>query len=730
MARAPQAASRAEAPAEILAGLVERVVFHNPENGFCVLRVEARGHREPVTLVGHAALISAGEFIQASGIWANDRTHGVQFRAAFLKATQPTSREAIEKYLGSRMIRGIGPVYAKKLVEAFGDGVFEVIENNPGRLRRVPGIGAKRAKQIAKDWAEQRAIREIMLFLHDHGVGTARAVRIYKTYGADALQLISQNPYRLARDIRGIGFASADAIATRLGIDKSATIRVRAGISHALAEAMDDGHCGLPAEELIPLAEKLLEVPPELIEAALAIEIEAGAVVADEVEGRRCLFLAALHRAERDIAEKLKTLAGGKPPWPEIDADKAIPWVERRTGLGLADSQKEAIRVALGAKVLVITGGPGVGKTTLVNSLLKILMAKKLRVALAAPTGRAAKRLAESTGLEAMTIHRLLEADPASGGFRRDEHQPLDCDLLVIDEISMVDVPLMRAVVRALPDRAALLLVGDVDQLPSIGPGQVLADIIASGAVPVVRLTEIFRQAAESRIVLNAHRINQGEIPDLAAAEGGDFYFVDAADPEDAINKLVAIIAERIPRRFGLDPIRDIQVLSPMNRGGLGARALNLELQQALNPPGEIRIERFGQVFGPGDKVMQVENDYDKDVYNGDLGIVSRIDAEAGEITVDFDGRPVEYASGELDELALAYATTIHKSQGSEYPAVVIPLATQHYPMLQKNLVYTGITRGKRLVVLVGQRRALAIAVQGQQAKRRWSKLREWLAAG
>ncbi len=329
MARAPQAASRAEAPAEILAGLVEWVVFHNPENGFCVLRVEARGHREPVTLVGHAALISAGEFIQASGSWANDRTHGVQFRAAFLKATQPTSREAIEKYLGSRMIRGIGPVYAKKLVEAFGDGVFEVIENNPGRLRRVPGIGAKRAKQIAKDWAEQRAIREIMLFLHDHGVGTARAVRIYKTYGADALQLISQNPYRLARDIRGIGFASADTIAMRFGIDKSATIRVRAGISHALAEAMDDGHCGLPAEELIPLADKLLEVPPELIEAALAVEIESGAVVADEVEGRRCLFLAALHLAERDIAEKVKTLAAGKPPWPELDADKAIPWVER-----------------------------------------------------------------------------------------------------------------------------------------------------------------------------------------------------------------------------------------------------------------------------------------------------------------------------------------------------------------------------------------------------------------
>lgn len=728
MAQGSQLASHAGEPAEVLAGLVERVVFHNPENGFCVLRVEARGHREPVTIVGHAALISAGEFIQASGNWANDRSRGVQFRAAFLKATQPTSKEAIEKYLASRMIRGIGPVYAKKLVAAFGDGVFEVIENNPGRLRRVPGIGAKRAQQIVKDWAEQRAIREIMLFLHDHGVGTARAVRIYKTYGNDALKLISENPYRLARDIRGIGFASADRIAMRLGIEKAATIRVRAGISHALAEAMDDGHCGLPAEELVPLAEKLLEVPAAMIETALALEIEAGAVVADEVEGRRCLFLAALYRAERDIAVKLKALAAGNPPWPEIEAQKAIPWVEQRTGLALADSQKQAIRTALSAKVMVITGGPGVGKTTLVNSILKVLLAKKLRVALCAPTGRAAKRLSDSTGLEAMTIHRLLEADPQSGGFRRDEDQPLDCDLLVIDETSMVDVPLMRAVLRALPDGAALLLVGDVDQLPSVGPGQVLADIIASGAVPVVRLTEIFRQAAESRIVLNAHRINEGEMPDLAAAEGGDFYFVEAGEPEDAVNKLIAIVKERIPRRFGLDPVRDIQVLSPMNRGGLGARALNLELQQALKPPGELRIERFGQVFGPGDKVMQIENDYDKEVYNGDLGIVSRIDMEAGEVTVDFDGRAVEYASGDMDELVLAYATTIHKSQGSEYPAVVIPLATEHYPMLQKNLVYTGITRGKRLVVLVGQRRALAIALGGGQAKRRWSKLREWLA--
>src|ERR1700686_735640 len=526
------------AATEVLGGLVERVTFHNEENGFCVLRVKARGQRDLITVLGHAAMISAGEFVQASGAWQNDRTHGGQFRASFLKAMPPTTTEGIEKYLGSGMIRGIGPVYAKKLVRAFAEAVFEIIEQEPHRLREVTGIGPKRAERIIAGWAEQKVIREIMLFLHSNGVGTSRAVRIYKTYGAEAVQLISENPYRLARDIRGIGFRTADQIAAKLGIEKTALIRVRAGIAYALAEAMDDGHCGLPVEELVPLTEKLLEVSAELVETALNLELEGGAVIADDLEGRRCVFLAALYRAEREIAEKLKTLAAGKPHWPSIDVDRAIPWVEQRTRLALADSQKAALRVALVSNVTVITGGPGVGKTTLVNSLLKILIAKTVTIALCAPTGRAAKRLSESTGLEAKTIHRLLETDPKTGGFRRNEEAPLDCDLLVVDETSMIDVPLMRAVLRALPNNAALVLVGDVDQLPSVGPGQVLADIIASGSVSIVRLTEIFRQAAESRIVTNAHRINQGLMPDLPSAEGGDFSFVDAAAPEDGVRKL------------------------------------------------------------------------------------------------------------------------------------------------------------------------------------------------
>lgn len=718
-------------PTEVLAGPVERVTFHSPESGFCVLRVKARGHRDLITVVGHAAMISAGEWITASGVWLNDRTHGLQFKAQFLKASAPSSVEGIEKYLGSGMIRGIGPGYARRLVKAFGTDVFDVIEAEPERLRDVGGIGPVRAARITAGWADQKVIREIMVFLHGHGVGTARAVRIFKTYGTDAVQVMSEKPYRLARDIRGIGFRTADTIAEKLGIEKTAAIRIRAGVSFALSEAMGDGHCGLPRAELTVLAETLLDVPPALIESAIGDELAEGSVTADRVGEADCIFLTGLYGAERAIAGHLGRLGAGPLPWPAIDADRALPWIEEKTGLALAPSQAEAIRLALGSKVTVITGGPGVGKTTIVNAILRILAAKGVKLLLAAPTGRAAKRMTETTGLEARTIHRLLEFDPKAFGFKRNEDSPLDCDLLVVDESSMVDVPLMQSLMKAVPTAAALLMVGDIDQLPSVGPGQVLADIIGSGAVPVVRLTEVFRQAAQSRIITTAHAINAGRMPELARPDtASDFYFVPAGHPEEAVARIVELVSRRIPRRFGLDPIKDIQVLCPMNRGGVGARSLNIELQKALNPAGDKKIERFGWTFAPGDKVMQVENDYDKDVYNGDIGTIADVDADEGEVAVDFDGRTVTFAFGELDTLVPAYAATIHKSQGSEYPAVVIPVMTQHYTMLQRNLLYTGVTRGRKLVVLVGQKRAVAIAVKNAAGRRRWSKLDEWLTAG
>jgi len=715
---------------EPLSGLVERVTFHSPETGFCVLRVKVRGHRDLVTVVGSAASIQPGEFIQASGRWDTHREHGIQFKTTFLKVMPPSSLDGIEKYLGSGMIKGIGPHFAKKLVKAFGEEVFDVIENAPERLRKLDGIGPKRVEKITSGWADQKAIREIMVFLQSHGVGTSRAVRIYKTYGADAIPLVSENPYRLARDIRGIGFLTADQIAEKLGIEKTAMIRARAGISYTLTEAVSEGHCGLPEDDLMPMAEKLLEIPADILRDALQQELQDETVVADTIGEKRCIFLGPLWNAEKVIAERLKSLATSRLSWPQIDAGKAIPWVEQKLGVALAESQRQAMQMALSSKVMVITGGPGVGKTTLVNAILRILVVKGVSVALAAPTGRAAKRLSESTGMEAKTIHRLMEVDPRHGGFKRGADHPLDCDLLVVDETSMVDVPLMASLVKALPDRAALILVGDVDQLPSVGPGQVLADIIESGAVPVARLTEIFRQAAESQIVTNAHKVNAGYMPDLdvTRSESSDFFFVGAHDPEDAVAKIIEIVKNRLPKRFGFDPIKDIQVLCPMNRGGLGARALNVDLQKALNPPvDELFIERFGFTYRVGDKVMQTDNDYDKDVFNGDVGYVRHIDPDAQELVIEFDGRPVEYQFGELDEVALAYAVSIHKSQGSEYPAVVMPMMMQHYMMLRRNLLYTGITRGRKLVVLVGEKRAIGMAVKGKVEARRWSKLAEWM---
>jgi exodeoxyribonuclease V alpha subunit len=714
------------APPESLSGLIERVTFFNEENGFAVLKVKAKGHRDEVTVVGALPAANPGEWVTAEGRWVRDRDFGLQFRAETLNSTAPTTKEGIEKYLGGGMVKGIGPVYARKLVHKFGENIFDIIENYSARLEEVDGIGTQRRRLIKGAWAEQKIVREIMVFLHSQGVSTSRAVRIYKTYGEKAIEQVRSDPYALARDIHGIGFTTADRIAQNIGIPHDSILRASAGLDHVLLEATNQGHCALPLDLLKEEAGKLLSVDDKIVVAALDRSLGRQDLVLESIGGQEMIFLPSLKRAEENIARRIRELCAAPAGYPQIDLEKAVVWCQQKTGKELAPSQREALKQALTRRVLIITGGPGVGKTTLVNAILLILSAKKVRCQLCAPTGRAAKRLSETTGLEAKTIHRLLEVQAATGAFTRNEGRPLNCDLLVVDETSMVDVPLMSHLLRAIPAQGSLLLAGDVDQLPSVGPGLVLRHLIESGVVPVVRLTEVFRQAAGSRIITNAHRINQGLLPELLALGADqDFYFVEREEPEQIANTLLDLVQRRIPNKFKLDPIRDIQVLAPMNRGSLGIRELNVRLQAELNPArgDEPFVEKFGWHFRSRDKVIQTENDYDKEVFNGDIGQIVKIDPLEREVTVNFAPREVVYDFGELDEIALAYAITIHKAQGSEFPAVVIPLAMQHYLLLQRNLVYTGVTRGKQLVVLVGQKKALATAVRNNRTEQRFSGL-------
>ncbi|MFN0076698.1 MAG: ATP-dependent RecD-like DNA helicase [Prosthecobacter sp.] len=707
--------------AQVLRGLVDRVVFHNEDNGFCILKVVPQGKNDVVGLIGKAPRVVAGEEFEARGVWEPNRDFGPQFKADELSLKRPDSLAGIERYLGSGLIEGIGPKYAKRMVEKFGPKVFEIIENESKKLEDVEGVGKKRRIEIRESWMKQKSIHGIMLFLHQHGISSSRALRIYKTYGEEAQAVLKENPYRLAQDIRGIGFKTADDIAYQLGVAEDAPERIKAGILHVLETAAGNGHCCFPEAKVVEKAAELLGV-----EALIAPQVEA--LITSDLSERHgeYLYLPYLRAAEQSIAASVKSLAAVPAAYPPIVEDAALVWVMKKTGKELAESQQRAVREALRQRLLIITGGPGVGKTTILRSILLILQSKQVKLVLAAPTGRAAKRLTESTGLEAKTLHRLLEFQ-GDGQWGRHRGKPLVGDLFVIDEASMIDAPLMAQLLSALPQGAHMLIVGDADQLPSVGPGMVLHDLIASGAVPCVKLTEIFRQAASSRIITSAHAINRGQVPDLKPSRASDFFFLEASEPEEIKHTLVQLAHTRLAAKYGFDPIRDIQVLTPMNRNLLGTQSLNQSLQLALNPPNELKfeIERFGVTFRVGDKVIQTHNNYDKEVFNGDIGHIVTIDADPVKIHVRYDAeRLVEYEPGELDELQLAYALTIHKSQGSEFPCVIIPVSTQHYVLLERSLIYTAITRAKKLCVLVGDERALSLAVSKQESRKRYTGLR------
>ena len=716
-----------------LDGTIQRIVFKSEDTSFLVAQVTSDGGL-PVTIVGEMMGVSEGLPLRLKGQWVEDRKWGRQFKVATYQLKSPETLVGIEKFLGSGLIPGIGPEIARRLVDKFGLETLDVIDKAPQRLSEVSGIGASRAAKLAAAFAATKHVQDVMVFLQGHGVSAAFAARIVKRYGKDAIAVVRANPYRLAHEVWGIGFRTADGIAEKLGMARDAPERLEAGLLHALESSAEDGHCHLPDEELIATAIELLgpAVPPEALPPRLGA-LEARSLVIREVLGHRgsCTALPQLWAAETEAAAKLATVIRTPARGMALDVHAAIHAFEAVTSVTLAAQQRRAVEAALVDKCVVITGGPGVGKTTIVKAIVHLARLVKRKVALAAPTGRAAKRLGEATVAEAITIHRLLEYQPQSGGFQRDEENPLEADVLVIDEASMVDAVLFRAVLAALRPGAQLVLVGDVDQLPSVGAGAVLSDVIASEAATVIRLTEIFRQAAASKIVVSAHAINAGELPDLDTPAGAssDFYFISREDPEAARATLVEMVAERIPARFGFDPVTQVQVLSPMHRGELGTAALNKALQEKLNPieAGAPQITRGERTFRKRDKVMQLRNDYDRNVFNGDIGVVAGLEPEAGTLRVDFDGRVVPYERTELDQLVHAYAVSVHKSQGSEYPAVVIPIAMQHFMMLQRSLLYTAVTRGKQLVVLVGSRRAVGQAVRNADARRRYTWLAERL---
>jgi len=718
----------------VIFGLLERISYHNEENDFVVAKLREKEKKELTTIVGNLSGINPGESLKLTGKWVQNKRFGEQFQVETFEVTVPATLLGIQKYLASGLIKGIGSIMSERIVEKFGLHTLEVIEKKPERLSEVEGIGPKRISMIIKAWEEQKEIKEIMIFLQGHGVSAAYSAKIYKQYGDQSIEIVRENPYRLAHDIYGVGFITADKIAQNLGIDRNSLIRAKAGLIYILNQLTEEGHVYYPESQLIHKAKEILSVDEEIIILAvkeLSKEKELFLEDLDPDGNLKAVYLAPFHVAETGAGQMLMNLKESPSNIRPIHPEKAIEWVQQKLNIELARRQEEAILLAATSKVLIITGGPGTGKTTLITAILRIFQQLKLRILLAAPTGRAAKRMNEATGWEAKTIHRLLEYSPRKGGFKRDQDDPLEADVVIIDETSMVDTLLMYHLLKAIPFDAHLILVGDVDQLPSVGPGNVLKDIIKSGRFTVVRLTEIFRQAQESMIVVNAHKVNQGQLPvlkEIDKPEKTDFQFIQEEDPEKILQNILDLCSETIPRQFKFHPLREIQVLAPMHKGIIGVANLNIELQKRLNP-GQPGITHGAWNFRIGDKVMQIVNNYDKDVFNGDIGLISKIDPEEREVVIDFDGRLVTYDYSDLDEVVLAYAVSVHKSQGSEYPVVILPVVTQHYMLLQRNLIYTGITRAKKLVIMIGTKKALAIAIRNNKPQRRYTLLSERLAA-
>ena len=721
-----------------LTGQIERVTYTSEETGYTVARVKVYGQRDLVTVVGNIMSPTPGETLKMAGEWAHHPSYGEQFNIKSYKTKVPATVYGIQTYLGSGLIKGLGPKMAARIVKKFGKETLDIIEHQAERLSSVNGIGKKRISMIRKAWQDQKEIRDVMLFLQSHGVSSGYATKIFKTYGNRSIAVVRDNPFRLAMDIFGIGFVVADGIAAKLGVPKDSPARAQAGIIYVLHKLSDEGHVYFPYENLIQKCNDILEVNQDVIVSAMSELSVSRKIVIEDLntsdldsrENHKAVFLAKYHLCETRAAEKLKHLKHAPRATPPMDVEKALKWVQKEISIDLAASQSEAIRSALTSKVMVITGGPGTGKTTIINALLKILLKRRFRTLLAAPTGRAAKRMQETSGHTSKTIHRLLEYSMQNGGFQKNEENPLECDLLIIDEASMIDSLLMHHLLKAIPLNAALILVGDVNQLPSVGAGNVLNDIIGAGTFPVITLTKIFRQARESKIVMSAHAINNGASPSLDSPgtydKNNDFYFIEQEDPEKVVNMIHELVTERIPRRFNLDPLRDIQVLTPMHKGIVGATNLNQTLQAALTPE-NTGVSRGNVTFRVGDKVMQIKNNYDKVVFNGDIGRVVGISPVDHQVIIAFEGQEIPYDFSDLDEIVLAYAISVHKSQGSEYPAVVMPVLTQHYMLLQRNLIYTAVTRGRRLVVLIGTRKALAIGINNNKTRKRFTRLRHRL---